>query len=96
MSNIDTRKSDKAALQLLHQLKENNGVERMLALKNRKDGFDTIERDGNVLYHMSFREGFFIRAFLRHLGEDDDKWKEKLGLALMYYEHKNKMGSGSE
>jgi len=72
-NSIDTRKSDKAALQLLHQLKEHGGVEKMMKLKNRKHGFDTVERDGNVLYHMAFREGFFIRTFLRKLGYDEDK-----------------------
>lgn len=94
-NSFDTRKSDQTALSLLRSLKDANLVERFIKLRKEYGRFDAIERKGNVLYPITLREGVYLRSFLRELGEDEWKWKEKLGIAIMYYEHPEKIGSGT-
>lgn len=95
-NNFDDRKSDKTALKLLEALKNANAVERFKYLKKKYNRFDPVIQEGNVLYPVELREGNFIKQFLRNMGEDENKWKDKLGLALMYHDHADEIGSGNE
>jgi hypothetical protein len=89
------QKSDQVALKILNALKAENLVNHFKKLKEDYGTYDAIRKDGNVLYPVSLREGVFLRKFIRDMGEDEWRWKEKLGLAMMYEEHQDKIGNWS-
>ena len=89
----DTRKSDKVAIKLLEAIKDADLIEHFKNIKKVFGKYDAIKKEGNVLYPIAMREGLYIRNFIRGLGEDEWKWKEKLGLAIMYHENNDQIGS---
>lgn len=94
-NNFDNRKSDKVALKLLEAIENAGLIDHFKNLKKKYGRYDALQRDGNVIYPVVLREGLFIRRFLENMGVDSSKWKEKLGMAMMYHDKGDSIGSFS-